>query len=147
MKKEKDNETIKKPTIWGLIGYGAVIIALGLLAVFSRQLAQGIEGPILCIYVAVLPKYIFGLALILAGIDGVVYAVRFFKEDPRIPMLASGIQAVALLLFILFIFPIAIKEGVPPGSTYNIMRILIGAMFLITTWDFYLEVRKYKKAK
>lgn len=147
MKKEKEKETTKKPTLWGLVGYTAVIIALGLLAVFSRQLAQGIEGPILCIYVAVLPKYIFGLALILAGIDGIVYAVGFFKEDMRIPMIASGIQAFALLIFVLLIFPIAIKEGVPAGSTYNIMRILIGVMFLITTWDFFLEVRKYKKSK
>lgn len=145
MKKEKD--TIKKPTIWGLAAYVAVIIALGLLAVFSRQLAQGIEGPILCIYVAVLPKYIFGLALILAGTDGVVYAVRFFKEDPRIPMLVSGIQAVALLLFLLFIFPLAVKEGVPPGSTFNIMRILIGVMFIVTAWDFIIETRKYIKSK
>lgn len=142
-----EKSEVKPPSIWGLAGYIAVIFILGLLAVFSRQLAQGIKGPILCIYVAVLPKYIFGLAIILAGVDGIVYALRFFRSDKWIPMVASGVQAVALLVFILLIFPLAVKEGVPAGQTYNIMRILIGVMFLVTVWDFISELRKYLKRK
>lgn len=145
--KVKDTLKVKRPTIWGLAGYAAVIIVLGLVAIFSRQLAQGIKGPILCIYVAVLPKYIFGLALILMGVDGIVYAVRFFKDDLRIPMIASGIQTVALIIFLTVIFPLSIKEGVPVGSTYNIMRILIGVMLLVTGWDFGKEITNYQKSK
>jgi len=147
MNENTKNETVKKPTLWGLAGYAAVIILLGLLAIFSQQLARVIKGPVLCIYVGVLPKYIFGLALILAGVDGVVYSIRFFKEDPRIPMIASGVQAAALLIFIFLIFPLAISEGVPAGSTYNIMRVLIGVMFLVTAWDFISEIRKFIKTK
>jgi len=143
----KSDKKEKPPTILGLTGYIIVIVLLGLMAIFARQLAQGIEGPILCIYVAVLPKYIFGLALILAGIDGAVYTIRFFKSDVRIPMIASGIQAAALLIFIFLIFPIAVREGVPAGSTYNIMRALIGVMFLVTAWDFIMEFRKLRKSK
>lgn len=147
MNKNSVTGKTKKPTLWGLAGYAAVIILLGLLAIFSPQLARVIKGPVLCIYVGVLPKYIFGLALILAGVDGVVYAIRFFKDDPRIPMIASGIQATALLVFIFLIFPLALKEGVPAGSTYNIMRALIGVMFLVIAWDFISEVRKFIKNK
>lgn len=144
-KEQVEKKEIKPPKIWGLIGYIVVILGLGLLAIFSRELAQDVKGPILCIYVAVLPKYIFGLALILAGVDGVVYAVRFFRQDQWIPMAASGIQAVALTIFLFLIFPLAVKEGVPAGQTYNIMRLLIGVMLLVTVWDFVSELRKYKK--
>ena len=147
MTDETKTNNEKRPTIWGIAGYAAVIISLGLLALFSQQLARVIKGPVLCIYVGVLPKYIFGLALILAGVDGVVYAIRFFKDDPRIPMIASGIQAALLLIFIFLIFPLAIKEGVPPGSTYNIMRVLIGIMFLVVAWDFIGETRKFNKTR
>jgi hypothetical protein len=142
---QKKQKRKKKPTIWGVAGYAAVIVILGLLAIFSRQLAQVIKGPVLCIYVGVLPKYIFGLALILAGVDGIVYTIRFFREDAVIPMIASGIQALLLVVFIFLIFPLALREGVPPGSTYNIMRVLIGIMFLVTLWDFISEFREYRK--
>ncbi len=141
------NKEIKPPTILGLVGYIVVILGLGLLAVFSRQLAQGVEGPILCIYVAVLPKYIFGLALILAGVDGAVYAIRFFRSDKWILMAASGVQVIALIVFLFLIFPLAVKEGVPAAQTYNIMRLLIGVMLLVTVWDFVSELRKYLKTK
>ena len=144
LKKKKE---IKPPTTWGLVGYIIVISLLGLLAVFSRQLAQGIEGPVLCIYVAVLPKYIFGLALILAGVDGAVYAIRFFRHDRWIPMTASGVQIIALIVFLFLIFPLAIKEGVPAEQTYNLMRLLIGVMLFITVWDFISELRKFLKTK
>lgn len=143
--KETKKELIKKPTLWGLFTYIAVILALGVITIFARQLAQGIKGPILCIYVAVLPKYILGLALILVGIDGIVYSIRFFKDNPRIPMIASGIQVGFLLIFLLIIFPLAISEGVPKTSTYNMMRGLIGLMLIITTWDFYKEIKNFKK--
>jgi len=145
--KEVKPKKIKPPTIWGMVGYIIVILGLGLLAIFSRQLAQGIEGPVLCIYVAVLPKYIFGLALILAGVDGIVYAIRFFRSDNWIPTVASGVQVIALLVFLFLIFPLAVKEGVPAGQTYNIMRLLIGVMLLVTVWDFISELRKYLKIK
>ncbi len=147
MKDKIQNKEIKKPTIPGMAGYIAVVVILGLLAAFSRQLAQGVEGPILCIYVAVLPKYIFGLALILAGIDGIVYGIRFFRSEQWITMAASGIQVAALLVFLFFIFPLAVKEGVPAGSTYNIMRVLIGVMLLVTVWDFVVEIKKFLKIR
>ena len=147
MKDKTKNEEIKKPTILGMTVYIAVMVILGLLAIFSRQLAQGVEGPILCIYVAVLPKYIFGLALILAGIDGIVYGIRFFRSEQWITMAASGVQVAALLLFLFFIFPLAVKEGVPAGSTYNIMRALIGVMLLVTVGDFVVEIKKFLKIR
>jgi hypothetical protein len=145
MSDKPETQKKKEPTILGLAGYAVVIVLLGLLAIFARQLAQVIKGPILCIYVGVLPKYIFGLALILAGVDGIVYGIRFFRDDDIIPMIASGVQSVLLLIFLFLIFPLAIKEGVPPGSTFNIMRVLIGIMFLVTLWDFISEYRKYRK--
>lgn len=135
----------KRPTIPGLVAYIIVIVLLGLMAIFARQLAQGIKGPILCIYVAVLPKYIFGLALILAGIDGIVYGISFFKREKWIPLTASGIQLVALVVFLFLIFPLAVKEGVPAEQTYNIMRLLIGVMILIIAWDFISQLRKFIK--
>ena len=141
----KDKE-IKKPTVLGLAGYIAVVVAFGLLALFAGRIARGMQGSILCIYVAVLPKYIFGLALVLAGVDGIFYGIRFFRDDPRVPMLSSGIQTIALAAFLFLIFPIALREGVPSGSTYNIMRALIGLMLLITAWDFARELRRFLKS-
>ena len=62
-------------------------------------------------------------------------------------MAASGVQVIALIMFLFLIFPLAIKEGVPAEQTYNIMRLLIGVMLLITVWDFISELRKFLKTK
>ncbi|MBN2559153.1 MAG: hypothetical protein JXB33_10415 [Clostridia bacterium] len=143
-KKEKVN---KKPSLWGLAAYAAIILVFGLAALFAGRIARGIDGPILCIYVAVLPKYILGLAFIFAGIDGVLYGIRFFRDEPVIRVAAGGIQTAALVIFLFFIFPVALKEGVPPGNTYNLMRLLIFFMLLVTAWDFIKETIDFRKSK
>lgn len=145
MAEKNEPKKEKKPTVWGMAGYAAVVVILGLFAIFARRLAQGIEGPILCIYVAVLPKYVFGIALILAGTEAVVYGIRFFRDDPRVSLFASGFQVAALAVFLFLIFPLALKEGVPAGGTYDMMRVLMGLMLLVTVWDFVSEIRRFRK--
>ncbi|MFO7611516.1 MAG: hypothetical protein R6W99_03380 [Clostridia bacterium] len=147
---EEDNKKAKvnkKPSIWGLAAYVAVILVFGLAALFAGRIARGIEGPILCIYVAVLPKYILGLAFILAGIDGIMYGIRFFRDEPLLRVAAGGIQTAALIIFLLLIFPMALKEGVPAGNTYNLMRLLVLFMLLVTAWDFIREITDCRKSK
>ena len=135
----------RKPNWIGLAAYIAVIAVLGLATIFAPAVARLVKGPVLCIYVGVLPKYILGLAFILAGIDGIVYAIRMKREITWLEAAASGIQSFLLIIFILFIFPLALREGVPPGRTYNIMRLLIGLMFIFVAWDFAAELIKLKK--
>ncbi len=137
----------KRPTWLGLSVYIAVIVVLGLAALFAPQLAQLVKGPVLCIYVGVLPKYILGLAFILAGIDGISYGIRIYKDKDWLGTAASGLQAVLLVVFLFLIFPISLKEGVPPGSTYNLMRLLIGLMLLLILWDLFIEIKGLIKSR
>lgn len=145
MSNQVKKEERRKPTWIGLAGYIAVIAILGLAAIFAPAMARLVKGPVLCIYVGVLPKYILGLAFILAGIDGTVYAIRMKGEIRWLEAAASGFQAVLLVIFLLFVFPLSLREGVPPGQTYNLMRILISVMFLVILWDFISEMRKLLK--
>ena len=39
------------------------------------------------------------------------------------------------------------KEGVPPGSTYNLMRLLIGLMLLLILWDLFIEIKGLIKSR
>lgn len=147
MKNTEKEKKIKKPSWAGLSVYIAVILILGLAAMFSQELARMVEGPVLCIYVGVLPKYILGLAFILTGIDGIAYGISIYKDISWMGMAASGVQIVLLLIFVFLIFPLSLKEGVPAGSTYNLMRLLIGVMLLFIVWDFAIELKNFQRGK
>ena len=147
MEETKTTKRIKKPTWLGLSVYIAVIAVLGLAALFAPQLARMVKGPVLCIYVGVLPKYILGLAFILAGIDGIAYGIRIYRDIDWLGTAASGLQSVLLIIFLFLIFPLSLKEGVPPGATYNLMRLLIGLMSLIIAWDLVSEARGLVKGR
>ena len=136
----------KKKKLWKLVIYAVVIVLLGLAAIFANELARLVKGPVLCIYVGVLPKYILGLAFIIFGIDGISYGIQVFREIKWLDAAASALQLVLLIIFLFLIFPLSLKEGVPPGSTYNLMRLLIGLMFIFIAWDFGMELRKLVKA-
>ncbi|MBN1623098.1 MAG: hypothetical protein JXN10_11860 [Clostridia bacterium] len=147
MEETKETKKIKKPTWIGLSVYIAIIVVLGLAALFAPQLARLVKGPVLCIYVGVLPKYILGLAFILAGIDGIAYGVRIYRDIDWLGTAASGLQSVLLVIFLFFVFPLSLKEGVPPGSTYNLMRLMIGLMLVFIGWDLVSEARGLIKAR
>jgi hypothetical protein len=147
MEETKKTKKMKKPTWLGLSVYIAVIVVLGLAALFAPQLARLVKGPILCIYVGVLPKYILGLAFILAGIDGIAYGVRIYRDIDWLGTAASGLQSVLLVIFLFLIFPLSLKEGVPPGSTYNLMRLMIGLMLVFIAWDLVSETRGLIKGR
>ncbi|HPJ21419.1 MAG TPA: hypothetical protein PLH18_03585 [Clostridia bacterium] len=146
MKETKGVVKARKPTWWGLSAYIAVIVVLGLAAIFAPELARLVKGPVLCIYVGVLPKYILGLAFILAGIDGIVYGIGIYRRIDWLGAAASALQTVLMVVFIFLIFPLSLKEGVPPGATYNLMRLLLGLMLIIVAWDMVSEIRGFVRS-
>ncbi len=141
-----DNDKKKKPTKTGLIIYAAVTVVFAAAAVFARHLAVLFEGPILCIYVAVLPKYIFGLGAVLAILEGAVYASGLAEKPLILKTWLEGAQVFVVLIFILFIFPLSLREGMPRGNTYNLMRVVLVFMLGVFLWDFVKDLVAVRKS-
>lgn len=137
----------KKPRKWVMAAYAVATVLLVAAAVFAKHLAVLFEGPILCIYIAVMPKYIFGLTAFLTALEGAVYASDLLDEPMAYRISAEGMQVLAVAAFLLFVFPAALAEGIPRGGTYGLLNLIIAFMGMVFLWDFIKDIIRYKKRR
>lgn len=140
---EKENS--KKPRKGAIAAYAVATVFLAAAAVFARHLAVLFEGPILCIYIAVLPKYIFGLTAFLTALEGAIYASGLLGEPMPFRIAAEGMQVLAVAAFLLFVFPLALAEGVPGGGAYGLLNLIIAFMGAVFLWDFIKDIIRFRR--